>query len=143
MKHLLTNVDDLHMHINSRMFALINETMLIAPRHVPWSYLEWFTNLGLFSGQEIDERMSEIVRGMYWDYHNSIYVYQGMFFNYSDRTKDKLLEHIVDLSEALSLREDCRIWLGPMDKIVHGIEYEKKYIGSVGCYVRRDNIARP
>jgi len=137
-----------------QMFCVKGGKLFLAPPGLAISHLDWFRQEGWVDGGNGDEEkfFRHVVRGYYVPGDNAIYCFKETDFvvdaemmeadENTAATEREIAEAVIrqlpHLKEALHLKNDARIFLGPK-KIGPTAQYPKqKYIGTIETVLRNN-----
>lgn len=145
-------------HRSRRMFCIKGGKLHIAPVGVAFSHLEWFRREGwVTSGEDNEERFfKHIVRGYYVPQDNAIYCFRETEFlidpgisstNETDVSVeldilDAIIHALPHLKEALELKNDTRIFIGPKNIDAPDENVEPKLVATVATVIQNYQKSR-
>lgn len=99
------------LHKSRRMFAILEDRVLIADEGVPYSHAKWFQSLGLITPTD-DKLMTLTVRGASYDDVLDFYV--GYDFSVNEEAEKTFFSHLKEITEKLQLASSTQVCGGKL-----------------------------
>jgi len=128
---LHTRPEDEDFHRSRIMFVIKDGKIEIGPKSVKESHLEWLEGKGWITKENAEDFMKTHIRGFYLKKQNSLYCYRGIGFGFDDKVKPELLDKLKEIKKSLDLNNETKIYLGPKDSPLYGIDWQTVYLGNI------------
>jgi len=134
---LRTKPKDEEFHRARRMFVIIGKEIKIGPKGTRDSHLEWFKKEGWLTEETAEGFLEAYARGFYLQSENSLYCYIGLGFWFSEKVINEIIRRLPEIKKALDLNDDTKIYFGPKDNPIDGVEYPQYFVGTLKELLRR------
>jgi hypothetical protein len=128
---LRSTPEDNEFHSQRIMFWVIDNKVISAPPGTTMSHLEMAETMGWLKGTDTENFFNKNPRGFYLKKENCIHFYRSLGFGFDEKLEKELLDIIPQIATVLNLGKNTKVYLGPKDKLIKGVEYQIKYIGKI------------
>jgi hypothetical protein len=97
-------------HRSRRMFAIIDDKLVVAEPNLPYSHLQWLRKLNLEPIKQ-EKVMQEEVRGMI-DAKGDVYFYTGYDFKLTPEIERAFKKHLQELINKSGIKETAKVYGG-------------------------------
>lgn len=98
-------------HRSRRMFALIDDKLVIAPPGLPFSHFQWLEQMENLTPEQRSEVMENGLRGIIDD-KGDLYFYSGYDFKWTPKAEDSLKKHLLELVEQTGIKNTAKVYGG-------------------------------
>ena len=103
-------------HLKRRMFAIVQNKLIIAKPYIPDSHLDWFKKDKIIKNDS-DPFFDKIVRGVVKE-NRIVWFYFGREFLVDKKAEDIFFKHLIELIKIMNIPESGIIWGGKIKKDV-------------------------
>ena len=131
---LRTRPEDVDFHSSRIMFWVVGEDIVVAPQRTPKSHLEMAEAEKWINGENTQEFFQRNMRGfrLKSEVEDRIHFYIGVGFEFDDEVVALATRMLPRFVETLGLRPETKVFFGPKDSLINGIEYPIQFGGTVG-----------
>ena len=134
---LRSTPEDNEFHSQRIMFWVINNEVISAPPGTTMSHLEMAEMKGWLKGTDAENFFNKNPRGLYLKKEDRIHFYRSVGFGFDEKLEKEVLDIIPQIAKTLNLGEKTKVYLGPKDNLIKGVEYQVKYIGKIKDIVKK------
>jgi len=134
---LRSTPDDYDFHTQRTMFWIFNGQIIVGPMGTSMSHVEMAESMGWLKGGNNEQFFNENPRGFYLKSDNRVHFYRGVGFGFDDEFKKQIFCMLPHIRERLGLEDTTRIFFGPKDSPIKGIEYPIECMGVINDLIVR------
>lgn len=130
---LRTREEDIEFHTSRMMFWIINGEVIVGPTGTRMSHLEMAETHGWINGENTDVFFQKNIRGFRIknNIEDRVHFYRGIGFGFDEEMKTEVRVLLPILMETLGLTLETKVYFGPKDSIINGVEYPISFEGEV------------
>jgi len=128
---LRTRPEDIGFHSKRVMFWIVDGRIEVAPLGTTMSHLEMAEANGWVDGDSTTEFFERNMRGFYLRGENRVHFYRGVGFGFDEEVVTRATEILPEIKDTLGLNGDTRVFFGPKDSLIGGVEYQIQFAGTV------------
>ncbi|MFH1601539.1 MAG: hypothetical protein ABIB61_01125 [Candidatus Shapirobacteria bacterium] len=137
---LRTRLEDLNFHSSRIMFWVVEGEIVIAPPGTSLSHLEMAETGGWINEVETENFFKRNMRGFFLrtEEEGRIHFYRGLGFGFDEGMIVEAKKMLPVFVQKLGLSSDTKVYFGPKDSLINGVEYPIQYGGTVEEVLREE-----
>lgn len=136
---LKTRAEDADFHANRVTFWVVDGEIKITPRGSGFSHLEIAEKEGWIDGKNTEEFFRKNMRGFFLGEieGDRIHFYRDLGFGFDEETVALAIKMLPEFVEILGLKPKTRVFFGPKDSPINGVEYPIRFEGTINEILQR------
>lgn len=133
---LRSTPEDAEFHIQRIMFWVVDGELITGLSGTSMSHLEMAETMGWLQEGNTEEFFKSNPRGFYLKESDRVHFYRGLGFMFDDSLKEEILKKLPDIALKLNFTEKTKVYFGPKDRLVKGVEYPIEFAGTIGKIIK-------